>query len=114
MSTSCHQTKNASSSNLPLGSILDEAVAQYKELTGRDLARDPLAAKFDNWDSVDAVLELFQQQARKFNEVRKGNEKLMEWLRPTVEILASVSASLGNALSTVGFERLFLPHCCAL
>jgi hypothetical protein len=112
MSTSGHQTKDASASNLC--SILDGASAQYKELTGRDLATDPLAANFDNWDSVDAVLELFQDQARKFNEVRRGNEKLMEWLRPTVQVMVSVSASLGNALSTVSFKDLFPPHRCAL
>jgi hypothetical protein len=107
MPTSGHLTKNGSASNLR--SIIDEASAQYKELTGHDLASHPFAAKFDNWDSVDAVLEVFQDQARKFNEVRKGNEKLMEWLRPTVQVMVSVSASLGNALSTVRLYG-FIPY----
>lgn len=99
MSTSSHQTKNTSASNLR--SILDEASVQYKELTGYNLATHPFAAKFDNWDSADTILEVFQDQARKFNEFRKGNEKLMEWLKPTVQIMVSISASLGNAATSV-------------
>jgi hypothetical protein len=101
MSTSSHPTnlKNASASNLR--SILDEASVQYKELTGFDLATHPLGAKFENWDSVDTVLEVFQDQARIFNEFRKGNEKLMEWLKPTVQVMVSISTSLGNASTTV-------------
>ena len=112
MTTTGHLTKNDPASNLR--SILDEASAQYKELTGRDLATHPFAAKFDNWDSVDAVLDVFQDQARKFNEVRKGNEKLMEWLRPMVQVSVSISASLGNVLSTVGFKYLCPLHRCTL
>ena len=99
MSSSSHQTKNTSASNLR--PILDEAAVQYKELTGYNLATHPLAARFDNWDSADTILEVFQDQARKFNEFRKGNEKLMEWLKPTVQIMVSISASLGNAATSV-------------
>ena len=84
-----------------LRSILDEAAVQYKELTEYNLATHPLAARFDNWDSADTILEVFQDQARKFNEFRKGNEKLMEWLKPTVQILVSISASFGNAATSV-------------
>jgi STAND-like protein len=94
--------KNASASNLHL--ILDEALAQYRELTGHELTAHPLAANFENWNSVDTVLDVFQDQSQKFSEFRKGNERLMEWLKPTVQVLVSVSGSLGNALSTVGFE----------
>ena len=99
MSSSSHLTKHTPASNLR--TILDEASVRYKELTGYDLATHPLAARFDNWDSVDTILEIFQDQARKFNEFRKGNEKLMEWLKPTVQIMVSISTSLGNASTTV-------------
>ncbi len=96
--------KDISASNLHL--ILDEAFAQYRQLTGHELTAHPLAANFENWGSIDTVLDVFQDQSRKFSEFRKGNERLMEWLKPTVEVLVSVSASLGSALSTVGFENL--------
>jgi hypothetical protein len=80
---------------------LDEALLRYKALTGYDPATHPLAARFDNWDSVDTILEVFQDQARKFNEFRKGNEKLMEWLKHTVQIMVSISTLLGNVSTTV-------------
>ena len=85
---------------------LGEALVQYKQLTGYDPATHALSAKFDNWDSADTILEVFQDQARKFNEFRKGNEKLMEWLKPTVQIMVSISLLLGNAPTTVQAAQL--------
>ena len=85
---------------------LGEALVQYKELTGYDPATHTLSAKFDNWDSAGTVLEVFQDQARKFNEFRKGDEKLMEWLNPTVQVMVSISALLGNSATTVRAVQL--------
>jgi hypothetical protein len=53
--------------------ILDEASRQYKAMTGEDITTHPYAAKLERWDSVDAVLEVFQSQVQAFNEFRKGN-----------------------------------------
>jgi len=78
--------------------ILDEASRQYKAMTGEDITTHPYAAKLERWDSVDAVLEVFQSQVQAFNEFRKGNKKLMEWLHPVVHTLIAVCGPLGDAV----------------
>jgi len=85
-----------------LHAILKEASRQYKDLTGEDLATHPCAAELENWNSVDAVLNLFQGKAQGFNEFRKGNKKLLTWLTPVVQTVVAVSGPLGDALVGVG------------
>jgi hypothetical protein len=97
-----------------LDAILKEASRQYKDLTGEDFATHPCAAELDNWSSVDTVLKLFQRQAQGFNEVRKGNKKLLEWLTPVVQTVVAVSGPIGDGLVGVGPKELFLPSRCAL
>ena len=92
-------------SNLP--TILKEASMQYKDLTGEDLATHPCAAELDNWSSVDTVLNLFQRQAQGFNEVRKGNKKLLEWLAPLVQTVVAVLGPIGDGLVGVGPRDYF-------
>jgi hypothetical protein len=109
MSASRHAANgNPSAANLHL--ILEEASKKYKRLTGHDLTTHPFAAKLDNWDSVESVLKVFQEQAQVFNQFHKDHRRLIEWLTPTVRTLITASAILGEALSVVGFNHLFLPY----
>ena len=94
--------RNPSTAKLRI--ILEEAAMQYKNLTGEDLTTHPCAAKLDNWDSVDTVLEIFRDQAQGFSEFRKGNKRLMTWLNPVVHTLIAASGPLGDALGGVGLE----------
>ncbi|KAH9960456.1 hypothetical protein BC827DRAFT_395885 [Russula dissimulans] len=98
MSASRHAANgNPSAANLHL--ILEEASKKYKRLTGHDLTTHPFAAKLDNWDSVESVLKVFQEQAQVFNQFHKDHRRLIEWLTPTVRTLITASAILGEALS---------------
>jgi len=107
MSASNRANGNPSAANLRL--ILEEASKKYKRLTGQDLTTHPLSAKLDDWDSVEAVLKVFQEQAQVFNEFQKDHRRLLEWLTPTIRTLLTASAILGEAL-TVGFNHLFLQY----
>ena len=96
-------TRRATNDHIPnLHKILKEAFKQYKDLTGEDLATHSYAAELDNWDSVDAILKLFQGQAQGFNESRKGNKKLLTGLTSVVQTVIAVSGPLGDALGGVG------------
>ena len=43
--------------------------------------------QFDSCDSPDTVLGLFRKQAEIFDEMHKGDERLIKWLDPMVHIL---------------------------
>jgi hypothetical protein len=73
--------------------LLDAAVSKYKKRTGQDLRDHPLAAIIDRCQSLDAILAIFQEQSRAFDEFRNGDPKLIKWLTPVVNGLYAISTS---------------------
>ncbi|KAI0278215.1 hypothetical protein BGY98DRAFT_1096892 [Russula aff. rugulosa BPL654] len=95
MSTS-NQTTDLSTANFT--AIFDAASNEYKALTKQDLETHPFAAAFDNSNSPDSVMNIFRKQAQAFDKFRKGDDKLMTWLTPIVNILFTFSGTLGEGI----------------
>ena len=83
-----------SSSNLK--SILDTALINYKKMTKKGLLDHSLATEVQRCDSVDDVLATLQRQANAFSQSR-GDQHLMKWIRPVVNILYASCDTLGGA-----------------
>jgi hypothetical protein len=110
MATSSKQVTDPSVSNFI--SIFETATKEYKKLTKKDLQTHSFAAQFDRCDSPAAVLDVFRNQAQAFDEFRKDDDKLMTWLDPTVNILFTCSATLGEGLAlVVCLDRFFFVSC---
>jgi hypothetical protein len=103
MSTS-GQSADPSTSNF--AAIFDAASREYKSLTKQDLATHPLAAAIEGYNSPDAILNVFRKQASAFDKFRKGDDKLMEWLTPIVNILFTFSGSLGEGVGLVSLHSV--------
>jgi hypothetical protein len=97
--SSLTQPTDISTSNFV--NIFNAASSEYKRLTRKDLQSHPFAAVLLNCDSPDAVLNVFRTQAIAFHEFRQGDDKLMKWLDPTVNILFTFSATLGEGIALV-------------
>jgi hypothetical protein len=82
-------------------SIFGAVSSEYKKLTSQDLDTHPFAAVLSNCDTPDAVLDVFRKQAEAFDEFRKRDESLMRWLGPTVHVLFTFSATLGEGIGLV-------------
>ncbi len=91
----------------PFQDLVDTALRQYSQKTGKDIATDPLTARLLLCDSSDAVLGILQEQAHAFNQYRNGDWKiqLMRRLKPTVDILLGLSTS-GVFGESIGLVRL--------
>jgi len=87
-------TPNSSSTFQP---IFDAALSEYAKQTGIDLATHPSAQILQNCDSSDAILDLLGDKAKQFQAYRDGNRKLINCLKPVVQVLHAVSAILGEA-----------------
>ena len=78
-----------------LKSILDPALSKaltdYKKKTGQDLLDHPLATQVQRCDSVDAIKAIFQRQAEEFQQFKDGDQKLMKWIIPVVDVLYKCS-----------------------
>ncbi|KAH9025577.1 hypothetical protein EDB85DRAFT_1893788 [Lactarius pseudohatsudake] len=84
-------------------SILDAALSEYKKKTGKELLDHPLAAEVQRCDSVDAILALFQGQAKAFQQFRDSDQRLMKWINPVVDVLFTFSATLSEGVSLAPF-----------
>jgi len=80
-------------SNTNFQAILSTALANYTKQTGDDLVNHPFATKFQNCDEPDSILRVLQEQALAFDEFRKGDPKLMKWLKPMIYGLHALSSS---------------------
>ncbi|KAH9029168.1 hypothetical protein EDB85DRAFT_1892176 [Lactarius pseudohatsudake] len=79
-------------------SIFSAAVNEFKEKTGKNLLDDWLAKELQSCDSVEAVMDIIQGQAKAFDKFRNGGSKLMKWIRSSVHVLYTISAALGDGV----------------
>ena len=71
-------------------SLFQAALAKYSKRTGHDLVNHPLTAVLNRCDTPNSILAIFEEQARAFDEFRKGDPKLIKWLRPLVDGLHTI------------------------
>jgi hypothetical protein len=98
MSTS-NQTTGPSTDNFT--AIFNAAENEYQTLTGKSLESHPFATQLETCQNPDAISNLLRTQAQAFSKFRKGDEKLMAWLDPTIHILSTFSDTLGEGISLV-------------
>ena len=97
MSSSCQSIGTPSQ----FKEIFDAALSEYKTKTGNDLINNPLAKKLQCCASAEAVLGIIQCQVKEFDEFRDGDTSLMKWIGPSVDVLFTISSTLGAGVSTV-------------
>jgi hypothetical protein len=73
--------------------LFNAALAKYIKQTGKDLRNHPLAFMIDSCDSPDSILDIFKKQSEVFDEFRRGDTKLFNWLRPVVKVLHALSSN---------------------
>jgi hypothetical protein len=81
--------------------ILDTALREYEIKTGNDLSDNWLAKEIQSCDSVEAVLDILQDQANAFDMFRNGDKRLMKWIRSSVDALYTISSTLGTGVGIV-------------
>jgi hypothetical protein len=96
---SSESTASSSSSNFQ--SILDVALSDYAKQTNINLSTHPFARSLQNCNSPERVLDLLGDKAKEFQAYRDGNRKLINCLKPVVQVLHTVSGILGEASTMV-------------
>ena len=98
------------SSNFQL--IFYAAIKAYEKKTKKDLLAHPLAAQLQACNSPSDILAVLQDKLNEFDQLRIADERLSQWLNPTINVLYSFSATLGTGVglvSTVKPTFLLLP-----
>jgi hypothetical protein len=88
-----------SSSNFQ--SILNAALEAYEKKTESKLLTHPLAAQLQSCDSPTAIISALQDLIQQFDRRRRSDQRLTDWLKPTVNVLYVFSAILGQGAGLV-------------
>ena len=82
-------------------SILDAALSEYKSKTGNDLTNNSISKELQACESADAVLDVIQREAKTFDKFKDGDKGLMKWISPSVDVLYTIPATLGQGVGMV-------------
>jgi hypothetical protein len=88
----------ASTSNFQL--IFNNALKVYEKRTKKDLLAHPLAAQLQACNSPGDIIAILQQQAQGLDQSR-SSDRWTKWLDPTVNILYTLSSTLGEGVGLV-------------
>ena len=88
-------------SSFQFKSIIDAALGEYKSKTGKDLRNNSLAKELQTCASAEAVLDIIQREAKAFDKFRDGDKRLMTWIGPSVDVLYTISATVGQGVGMV-------------
>ncbi|KAF8271011.1 hypothetical protein EI94DRAFT_653554 [Lactarius quietus] len=98
--TSAFQTSpTASSSNFKV--IFEKALKSYNKTTGQDRTANPLFNQIQSCNSPAAIRSILQDQVDLFIRSRSGDERLKNWLNPTLNVLYAFSVILGGGVGSV-------------
>ena len=97
-------------------SIFRAALKSYQKQTKTDLLAHPLVSQLQSCNSTTAILALLQDQVREFDKLHSGDERLIKWLGPTVNVLCAFSAAVSGGVGLVSLymQALKLPLICMI
>jgi hypothetical protein len=82
-------------------SIFDSALKVYEEKTGKDLTSDPLHNRLETCNSPEGILVILRQQIPGVQESQSSDDGLTRWLKPTINVIQSLSTTIGGAVGSV-------------
>src|SRR5882757_5078173 len=89
----------SSSSNFQL--IINNALDEYKKRTKDDLLAHPLVTELQSCNTPSAILSVLQQQVQVLDESRRSDDRWTRWLDPIMNVLFTLSATLGEGVGLV-------------
>ena len=89
------------SSNFQFESIFNAALKAYEKKTRKDLLAHPLAAQLQACKSPDDILAVLQDKVNELDQSMSADERLSQWLKPTINVLYSFSATIGAGVGIV-------------
>jgi hypothetical protein len=67
----------------------------------KDLTSHPLLPTLQSCDSPEAILTALREQVPAFNQTQNGDDRLTKWVSPTVNVIYTFSATIGQGVGLV-------------
>jgi hypothetical protein len=98
---------SASSSSSNFQSVLNAALEAYEKKTKSKLLTHPLATQLQSCDSPSAIVSILEGLIQQFDRRRRSDERLTDWLNPTINVLYAFSSTLGQGVGLVSLSGIF-------
>jgi hypothetical protein len=95
------QAPSTSTSSANFQSIFNAALKAFEKKTKKDLLAHPLAAQLQACKSPSDILAVLQDKVNELDRSRSADERLSQWLNPTINVLFSFSATIGAGVGLV-------------
>lgn len=86
--------------------MFNAALEAYEKTTKNKLLVHPLAAQLQSCDSPTAILSVLKNIVQKSDQCSSSDERLRNWLDPTVNVLYTLSATIGGGIGLVIFKLI--------
>jgi hypothetical protein len=103
---------SSSESSLYFQSVFNTALEAYENKTKNNLLTHPLASQLQSCNSPAAVLSVFQELFQQFDQRHRSDERLRNWLNPTVNVLLSFSSLISEGVGLVSLNYLASCNLC--
>jgi hypothetical protein len=97
---------SSSESSLYFQSVFNTALETYENKTKNKLLTHPLATQLQSCNSPASVVSALQELVQQFDQRRRSDERLRNWLNPTVEVLFSFSGLISDGVGLVSLNYL--------
>jgi hypothetical protein len=89
--------------------LYNSALQDYSTQTGTNLVGHPFAKQLEEYESVDSISSLLQENLRRFREFRGEDGRITKSLKRAVHVLYTLSAStvLGEGIGLVRLKAVF-------
>jgi hypothetical protein len=91
-------------------SIFNAALETYQRKIKKDLASHPLLPTLQSCDSPEAILAVLRDQIPVSTQSQNGDDGLTKWVTPTVNVLYTFSATLGQGVGQVNITMFILKN----
>ena len=107
-STTSSRPSLCASSSANFQSIFNASLQAYDNKTKNKLLDHPLSTQLQSCDSLHAILTVLQDLVKQFDQRRTSEDRLNNWLDPTVNVLYAFSDALGEGIGLVSLSSLSL------
>jgi hypothetical protein len=104
MSNSHPTTTTTATSSTNFQLIFNNALKAYEKRTKKDLVAHPLATELQTCNSPSAILAVLHKQAQGLDRSPSSDDRWTKWLDPTVNVLHTLSDTLGEGVGLVSFR----------
>ena len=97
---------STSTSHSNFAYIFNAALESYRRKTKNDLASHSLLPSLQSCDSPEAVLTVLREQIPAFSQSQGGDDGLIKWVTPIVNVLYAFSATVGQGVGLVSIKMI--------